>query len=224
MSLPTQYRLALWGNRILWAASWQNQQCGCVPSEDSDQPGYLPSLIRVSAVRMKEVWVLSYPLSAQRRLRSAWAQSHFVGFVMRWLLSFFSIHIATPSLEDYEQAYIVHTSFAGWKPTSNYVYPTKRSASWKLSPSQDRSCTAWTIVQLANHWRTELLYHVYYTLKFIKRNIQTNSHKLKEIAYKTYVRPLTEYAASVSRRYFCCGSLLLLVLAVRIYTLVQLLC
>ena len=29
-------------------------------------------------------------------------------------LSFFlSIHTATPSLEDYEQAYIVHTGFAG---------------------------------------------------------------------------------------------------------------
>ena len=35
------------------------------------------------------------------------------------------------------------------------------------------------------------------TLKFNKRNIQTNSRKLKEIAYKTYVRPSTEYAASV---------------------------
>ena len=29
---------------------------------------------------------------------------------------------------------------------------------------------------------------------------------------------------SVNRLYFCCGSILLLVLAVRIYTLVQLLC
>ena len=40
----------------------------CVPSEDSDQPGHPPSLIRVFAVRMKKAWVLSYPLSAQRRL------------------------------------------------------------------------------------------------------------------------------------------------------------
>ena len=53
----------------------------CAPSEDSDQFGHPPSLIRVFAVRMKKAWVLSYPLSAQRRLR--WAQSHFVGFVMR---------------------------------------------------------------------------------------------------------------------------------------------
>ena len=38
----------------------------CAPSEDSDQPGRPPSLIRVFAVRMKKQWVPSYPLSAQR--------------------------------------------------------------------------------------------------------------------------------------------------------------
>ena len=30
---------------IIWAASWQNQQTGFAPSEDSDQPGHLPRLI-----------------------------------------------------------------------------------------------------------------------------------------------------------------------------------
>ena len=81
----------------IWAASWQNQQCGCAPSEDSDQPGHPPSLIRVFAVRMKKAWVLSYPLSAQRRLwldwadaqvdlSLRWAHSHIVGFVMRRLI------------------------------------------------------------------------------------------------------------------------------------------
>ena len=33
-----------------WAATWQNQQSDCVPSEDSDQPGHSPRLIRVFAV------------------------------------------------------------------------------------------------------------------------------------------------------------------------------
>ena len=47
-----------------WAATWQNQQSECAPSEDSDQPGHPPSLIRAFAVRMKKLWVLSYPLSA----------------------------------------------------------------------------------------------------------------------------------------------------------------
>ena len=79
-----------------WAATWQNQQTDCVSSKDSDQPGHQPSQIRVFAVHMKKAWVLSYPLSAQRRLWSDWADaqadlslcwtySHFVGFVMSWL-------------------------------------------------------------------------------------------------------------------------------------------
>ena len=37
----------------------------------------------------------------------------------------------------------------------------------------------------------------YNTLKFIKRNIQTNTQKDKETAYKNYVRPQLEYCAPV---------------------------
>ena len=81
----------------IWAATWQNQQSECAPSEDSDQPGHPPSLIRVFAVRMKKHWALSYPLSTQRRLQSdwadaqadlslRWAHTHFLGFVMSWLI------------------------------------------------------------------------------------------------------------------------------------------
>ena len=51
----------------------KTNKMACAPSEDSDQPGHPPSLIRVFAVRMKIAWVLSYPLSAQRRLWSVWA-------------------------------------------------------------------------------------------------------------------------------------------------------
>ena len=46
----------------------KTNKMACAPSEDSDQPGHPPSLIRVFAVRMKKAWVLSYPLSAQRGL------------------------------------------------------------------------------------------------------------------------------------------------------------
>ena len=81
---------------IKWATTRQNQQNECAPSEDSDQPGHLPSLIRVFAVRMKKPWALSYPMSTQRRLWSdwadaqsdqslRWAHTHFVGFVVSWL-------------------------------------------------------------------------------------------------------------------------------------------
>ena len=58
-----------------WGATWQNQQNEYMPSEDSDQPGHPPSLIRDLAVRMKKPLVLCYPVGAQWRLRSAWASA-----------------------------------------------------------------------------------------------------------------------------------------------------
>ena len=74
----------------------KTNKSACAPSEDSDQPGHPLSLIRVFAVRVKKSWVLSYPLSARRRLWSdwtdaqadlslRWAHSHFVGFIIRQL-------------------------------------------------------------------------------------------------------------------------------------------
>ena len=64
----------------------------CTPSEDSDQ-------VWASAVRTKKALFLIYPLSAQRRLWSdwadaqaepslRWAHSYFLGFVMRRLIFF----------------------------------------------------------------------------------------------------------------------------------------
>ena len=60
----------------------------CAPSEDSDQPGHLISLgIRpvwsVFAVHMKKHWVYSYPLRAQRRLWSDWADAQ-ADLSLRW--------------------------------------------------------------------------------------------------------------------------------------------
>ena len=55
----------------------------CAPSEDSDQPGHLPSLIRVLPVRMKGHCVLSYPMSAQRRLWSDWTDAQ-ADLGLRW--------------------------------------------------------------------------------------------------------------------------------------------
>ena len=45
------------------------------PSKDSDQPGRPPSLIGVFAVHTKNAWVLGYPMSAQQRLWSDWADA-----------------------------------------------------------------------------------------------------------------------------------------------------
>ena len=78
---------------IKWAATWQNKQNGMCAQRRLRSVWHLPSLIRVFAVRMKKALVLSYPLNAQRRLWSdwadaqgdlslRWAHSHFIGFVM----------------------------------------------------------------------------------------------------------------------------------------------
>ena len=67
--------MLLYHLNVKWAMTWQNQQNECAPSKESDQPGHPPSLIRVFAVHMNKALVLSYPLSAQRRLWSDWADA-----------------------------------------------------------------------------------------------------------------------------------------------------
>ena len=61
----------------------KTKKMACAPSEDSDQPGNLPSLIRVFAVSMKKAWDLSYPLSALRSLCSDWADAE-ADLSLRW--------------------------------------------------------------------------------------------------------------------------------------------
>ena len=93
-----QYPLSL--ASLIWAASWQNQRNDCAPSEDSDQPGHPPSLIRDFAFAQ---WVAKDPsfLNADSedsdqtgrmpRLFRVFAgrTCHFVGFVTRWLICTF---------------------------------------------------------------------------------------------------------------------------------------
>ena len=55
----------------------KTNKMACAPSKDSDQPGSLGirPVWSVFAVCMKNAWVLSYPLSAQQRLWSDWADA-----------------------------------------------------------------------------------------------------------------------------------------------------
>ena len=66
---------------------YKTNKMTCASSEDSDQPGHQPSLIRVFTVHMKKHWVLSYPLSAQLPIEDAqadlslrWAHRSFCWF------------------------------------------------------------------------------------------------------------------------------------------------
>ena len=67
---PTTYELpvSIWASVKISRSMTKPNNLTFAPIEDSDQPGHPPSLIRVFTVRMKKAWVLSYPLSAQRRL------------------------------------------------------------------------------------------------------------------------------------------------------------
>ena len=84
--------------RKMWAALWQSQEKWHVrPAKTQISLGIRPVWL-VFAVRMKKAWVLSYPLSAQRRLwldweeaqadlSLRWAHSYFVGFVVMRLIN-----------------------------------------------------------------------------------------------------------------------------------------
>ena len=72
--------LVILSQRLLIRESYEPQhdksnKMICAPSEDANQPGHPPRLNKVFAFRMKKHWVLSYPLSAQRRLWSDWADA-----------------------------------------------------------------------------------------------------------------------------------------------------
>ena len=114
----------------------KTNKMACAPSEDSDQPGHPPSLIRVFAVRMKKACVLSYALSAQRRLWSpgwsVFAGRTFIFFlVLSWggsnvsndmwqfdSLIIHSVDIACPFL--YSRSKYIHTHIY-----QNWVYCLK---------------------------------------------------------------------------------------------------
>ena len=76
----------------------KTNKMACAPSEDSDKPGHLPSLIRVFAVRsvVKGPMFLhadcenSDQTGQMPRLICVFAgrTGNFVGFVMRWLIEF----------------------------------------------------------------------------------------------------------------------------------------
>ena len=110
------FRTNLWWSWFETAHDKTNKMT-CAPSEDSDQHGHLPSLIRVFAVRMKKHWVLSYPKSAQWRLIRCpvWSESSLGPQVILLVLScggsFVAKHITV--CQSVVSGYIIGTSHLG---------------------------------------------------------------------------------------------------------------
>ena len=73
-------------HNVQWAAQYQNQQNDCAPSEDSDQPGHLPNMIRFLPVRSVGSWRSNLSSCGQRILWSDWADAQ-ADLCLRWVQS-----------------------------------------------------------------------------------------------------------------------------------------
>ena len=98
------------------------------PRKDSDQPGHLPSLIRVFAVRLKKAWVLNYSLSTQRRLIRlsgcpGWSESSLCAQVI--LLVFVMLRLILMIQR-------INMPGALWNTLNLYMTKVKCIASWTM--------------------------------------------------------------------------------------------
>ena len=117
---------------VIWAASWQNQ----------------PAKTELS---LKKAWVLSYPLSAQRRhwsdwadaqadLSLRWAHSHFVGFVTRQLnFHVFPFFLLVKEGCDHWLCHSLEIRAAAWQNQQNDMCAQRRLISALASTQPDRS-------------------------------------------------------------------------------------
>ena len=116
----------------------KNNEMACAPSDDSGQPGHTPSLIKVFAVRMKKAWVLSYPMSAQRRLWSDWADVQ-ADLSLRWAHRSFCWLCHEAAHLYFQQC---GSSIKQWAQTMQTEYPDyigRRSLIWVYIVYQDLS-------------------------------------------------------------------------------------
>ena len=111
------------GHRTIWVVTRKKQQNECAPSEDSDQPGHPPSLIRVFAVGRKKAWVLSYPLSAlpepkRRFIAQSLSCSPFHRLEMTEILSKGRKTLTHPSIKCTAKTLIRLGGYPGWFESS----------------------------------------------------------------------------------------------------------
>ena len=108
-------------------------------SEDSDQPGHRPSLIRVFAVHLKKARILSYPLSAQQRLWSDWANAQ-ADLSLRWAhmpFCWFCHDAAQMYLQILDKRQFSPSSFVLWLTCYNDISYCRRCFRWQLSASRE---------------------------------------------------------------------------------------
>ena len=124
-----------------WAVACQNQQNGmCAQRRLRYKHG--PSLIRVFAVRMKKAWVLSYPLSAQWRLWSNWADAQ-ADLSLRWTQRSFCLFCR--ALAQLLALNTLHQLSCRMTKSTKCMYAHGRPRSARASVQSDQSllCAQW---------------------------------------------------------------------------------
>ena len=123
----------------IWAATWQNQQSDCAPSEDSDQPWHPPSLIKVLTVRLKGSYGPKLSSCGQRKLIRlgrcpGWSESSLDAQSLCWFC-----HVAA-HINSYFVC-MISTSFRRTDMSHLMTKPTKwLCAQWRLR-------SAWAFAQ-----------------------------------------------------------------------------
>ena len=130
----------------------------CAPSEDSDHPGHPPSLIRVFAVRMKKHWVLSYPLSAQQRLWSDWADG-FVTRQFKYFQKLRKLRVSIPLLSYHSPRHVIWNGAFERRRLHSSV--PKTSSGFEIGPLKSEGCIAsgWDNAFLLTHAILESFHH-----------------------------------------------------------------
>ena len=108
-------------NKMTWA-----------PSEDLDQPGHLPSLIRVFTVRMEKHWALNYLLSTQWRHWSEWVDAQ-ADLSLHWAtMSFCWFCCAAAHLLIVKWVSLTCSGFCGWAGWFESVFAEQSYLFWLL--------------------------------------------------------------------------------------------
>ena len=162
----------------------KTNKMACAPSEDSDQPGHPPSLIRVFAVRLKKARILSYPLSAQRRLWSDWSDAQ-ADLSLRWAhmpFCWFCHDAAHLSISYYHKSnLIILVTFVICFIRLLHPNPVRFSGSTFWSA---KAWSSWTLYMLVLHSR-HCDYHVCNMLQRRSHTKCLNDHlKLTQLTIK----------------------------------------
>ena len=146
----TRIKYNIWTD--IWAATWQNQQNKCAPSEDSDQPGHPPKLSSYGQRRLWSDWV-----DAQADLSLRWAHSHFVDFVISRLILHYLQHVQHFQLSQL-LVLVAVSSLEALECPSNQFYNNIEKTIVRLFAVFLDLTHAW--VTLISCWRAEYSYFI----------------------------------------------------------------